>query len=79
MTPENQDSKNMLPVVQSWAAGGLAETLYSQLNSPAARLAMLLGLARHKQYMRAMQVKSFLKAFDIYLDRFNSNMVDLAV
>jgi len=56
LTPENQDSKNMLPVVQSWAAGGLAETLYSQLNSPAARLAMLLGLARHKQYMRAMQV-----------------------
>ena len=56
MTAENKDGKNMLPEVESWASGGLAETLYSQLNNPAARLAMLVGLARHKQYMRTMQV-----------------------
>ena len=55
LTMDTIASKQMLPNIKSWATGGLAEKLYSELSDSAARLAMLIGLARHNQPTRAIQ------------------------
>ena len=55
MTEENRDTKSMILEEKSWETGGLAERLYSKLNTPEARLAMLVGLAKHNQPARSLQ------------------------
>jgi len=52
----------MLPDIKAWNAGGLAEKIYSVIKSPEARLAMLLGFARHNQPIRTLQVWGEIEA-----------------
>ncbi|XP_023319844.1 protein PTCD3 homolog, mitochondrial [Eurytemora carolleeae] len=77
---ENKEPKYFLPGNKSWKSGGLAETLYSKLGTSEARVAMLLGFARHGQVARTMQVweemkvnqdKIPLEAFNAYLSALN--------
>ena len=49
--------------------GGLAEKLYSKLQTPEARLAMLLGTAKFGQYSRSAQVCKNFQVLDLILKK----------
>lgn len=56
LTEESMNSLGMLPRTRTWHTGGVAEQIYSQIGGREARLAMLVGLARHGQKKRARQL-----------------------
>jgi len=63
-TSENRTSKGMLPNSTTWEGERiqLAEQLYSGLQTPEARLAMLMGLSKFKEYVRTQQVWGEIEA-----------------
>jgi len=79
LTVDTIASKQMLPNIKSWATGGLAEKLYSELSDSAARLAMLIGLARHNQPTRAIQMWNEMEANNdpIPVEGFNAYLVTI--
>merc|ERR1719295_1087071 len=79
LTMDTIASKQMLPNIKSWATGGLAEKLYSELSDSAARLAMLIGLARHNQPTRAIQMWNEMEANNdpIPVEGFNAYLVTI--
>jgi len=62
LTQENKTTKGMMPNATKWVTGGLAEKLYSKLQTPEARLAMLLGTAKFGQYSRSAQLWEEMEA-----------------
>jgi len=78
----NVDLKMALPADAShWEVGGLAEILYAKLGTAEARLAMLMGLARHNKNTMALQMWSDMAANNdpIPLEGFNAYISVLSI
>jgi pentatricopeptide repeat domain-containing protein 3 len=62
ITLENKTTKSIFFTNTKWVTGGLAEQLYSRLQTPEARLAMLLGTAKYNQFSRTAQLWEEMEA-----------------
>jgi len=56
LTFENRTTKGMIISKTNWSTGGLAEQLYSSLQTPEARLAVLVGTAKYQMFSRTSQM-----------------------